>query len=261
MNNKSDIIDVKKSYKEPSSKEKPRKVTKKKIIIFGTIAILFVVSVISSIAYIQARKEISYLKEPDAQVELQKQEIEALVARVRRHIVLPEDETPIVATIKDAETLSKEQPFYSGAKNGDKLLVYSNALKALIYDPDKDIILNVGPVQLQQPAETQQQTVEKNTETERENQLSIEVRNGSGVIGAAAKLKDEIGNNTAYTVIKAGDAIHTNYQKTLLVNFTDNSKNDMISKLAAAVGATVVTLLPDDEAPTPAEALIIIGSE
>ncbi len=82
------------------------------------------------------------------QTEQQKQEkeIKALVAQVSKLMVLPEGELPQVAEIKDAALAAKEQPFYTGAQNGDKVLVYVNARKAIVYSPSRDMIVNAGPI-------------------------------------------------------------------------------------------------------------------
>jgi hypothetical protein len=72
--------------------------------------------------------------------------IEEIVKKVNKLMLLPEGETPVLATINDADTLSKEQAFYLGSENGDVVLIYKQALKAIIYSPAKNVIINVGPV-------------------------------------------------------------------------------------------------------------------
>ena len=74
------------------------------------------------------------------------QEIMAVVAQVKKLIIVPGDESPQMAEISDAVLAAKEQPFYAGAQNGDKILVYLNARKAIIYSPARNIIVNVGPI-------------------------------------------------------------------------------------------------------------------
>ncbi len=54
---------------------------------------------------------------------------------------------PTVATIINAESLKSRNPFYERAENGDHLIV--TPTRAVLYDPDKDIILDVIPVQIQ----------------------------------------------------------------------------------------------------------------
>lgn len=88
-----------------------------------------------------------------AQAAAQK-EILAVVAKVKRLMVLPDNELPQMAEIRDAALAAKEQPFYAGAQNGDKILIYVSTRKAIIYSPARDIIVNVGPVYLDNPAST-----------------------------------------------------------------------------------------------------------
>lgn len=75
-------------------------------------------------------------------------EVERIVEAVGKLMLLPEGETPLIATITDAATLGQEQPFYIGAVDGDQLLLYGESLRAIIYSPSRNIIVNVGPVEL-----------------------------------------------------------------------------------------------------------------
>ena len=83
-----------------------------------------------------------------SQVEENKK-IQEILEKVSKLMILPEGETPAFATITDAATLSKEQAFYRDSENGDIVLVYKEALKAIIYRPGKEIIVNVGPVSVE----------------------------------------------------------------------------------------------------------------
>ena len=69
-----------------------------------------------------------------------------LLKRVGRLIVLPQNETPAIATINNVEVLKKEQNFYTDAANGNILLLFLQSKKAIIYDSVKDQIVNVGPL-------------------------------------------------------------------------------------------------------------------
>ena len=57
---------------------------------------------------------------------------------------------PTVATIVDVNALRARNDFYKNAKNGDYLIVTPN--RAILYDPNRDMIIDVVPVQLQTPA-------------------------------------------------------------------------------------------------------------
>lgn len=75
------------------------------------------------------------------------EELALVVADVGRLIVLPEGETPTLATVTDPEKL-KEQPFFANAKVGDKVLIYPNAKKVILYDPQQHKIVEVAPLNL-----------------------------------------------------------------------------------------------------------------
>ncbi len=90
-------------------------------------------------------KELAELKK-DPQKKIQ-EETQTLLDKVGRLVVLPEGEQPTIATVSDAERL-KDQPFFAKAKNGDKVLIYPNARKAILYDPISDKVIEIAPVNI-----------------------------------------------------------------------------------------------------------------
>jgi hypothetical protein len=74
-------------------------------------------------------------------------EVAALAKRVEKIVVVPADETPTVATVTDPQKLSG-QDFFAGAKEGDKVLIYARAGKAILYDPAAGKVINIAPVNL-----------------------------------------------------------------------------------------------------------------
>jgi len=83
---------------------------------------------------------------PARQQELAEKEIATTISKVGALMILPSDETPQVATINDAESLSKTQAFFAGSQNGDQIIIYLKAQKAIVYRPSEDKIVNVGPI-------------------------------------------------------------------------------------------------------------------
>jgi hypothetical protein len=69
----------------------------------------------------------------------------ATLAAVRKLIDVPTDPAPTVATITDVDALKKTNDFYKSAVNGDNLII--TATRAILYDPVKNIIVDVVPVQ------------------------------------------------------------------------------------------------------------------
>jgi hypothetical protein len=97
--------------------------------------------------------------------------LKEMTEKVGKLLILPKGEEPVMATITDAAALIKEQPFYAGSKNGDVVLMYQKALKAIIYSPERDIIVNVGPITPQDNTQVQEtipaQTEETPTEAKK----------------------------------------------------------------------------------------------
>lgn len=77
----------------------------------------------------------------------QQQQVDQTIAKVGKLIELPTDESPTVATVADITKL-KGQPFFEHAKNGFKVLIYTKAKKAILYDPFADKIVEVAPVNI-----------------------------------------------------------------------------------------------------------------
>lgn len=90
-------------------------------------------------------------------------ETATLVSQVSKLMLVP-DETPTVATIMDVDKLAADQAFYTGAINGDKLLVFTKSQRAIIYSPSRNLIVNSGPVYFNnQPATSEVQEVATST--------------------------------------------------------------------------------------------------
>lgn len=78
-----------------------------------------------------------------------KKETDRLVSILGKIIELPKDETPTVATISDKDKL-KEQTFFTQAENGDILFAYTTSMKAILYRPSTNKIINVAPININQ---------------------------------------------------------------------------------------------------------------
>jgi hypothetical protein len=74
------------------------------------------------------------------------EETETLLRNVGDLMVLPQGETPIIYEVNDPDMLKRQQPFFTGSGKGDKLIIYPNAVKAILYSPTQHKIINVGPI-------------------------------------------------------------------------------------------------------------------
>jgi hypothetical protein len=71
--------------------------------------------------------------------------MKSLVADVGEHMLLPENETPTLATVSDLHAL-EGQMFFRNAAVGDKVLMYLVSQQAILYRPSIDKIIEVGPI-------------------------------------------------------------------------------------------------------------------
>jgi len=69
---------------------------------------------------------------------------EDVINAVKKLMLLP-DETPTIITINDL-TKYQGQPFFAKAAVGDKVLVFMNSKKAILYSPSDNLIIEVGAI-------------------------------------------------------------------------------------------------------------------
>lgn len=114
------------------------------------IIVLMVITIGALISAFYFYSQVTVLKQNPQR--LLQEETAELVRAVSQLIILPENETPTVATVSDPERL-KDQPFFAKAKKGDKVLIYTNARKAILYDPVDNKIVEVAPLDIGQVTE------------------------------------------------------------------------------------------------------------
>jgi len=148
---------VKKSTDAPASTtaKKPGKKIKKISSVY--LAVVMVVVLLlggAAIAYKvidDSNKENAKLKEENARLanpqESAKLETERVKASVAQLIDVPEGEDPTIASVVDASKLSS-QAFFKNAQNGDKVLMYAQAKKAILYRPGTNKIIEVAPINI-----------------------------------------------------------------------------------------------------------------
>jgi len=74
-------------------------------------------------------------------------EVQDLVKKVSKLIMLPSNESPTVATVSDPSKLSN-QAFFANSQKGDKVLIYTSSKKAILYRPSTNKIVEVAPISL-----------------------------------------------------------------------------------------------------------------
>ncbi len=145
------------------------------------------------------------------------QDIEKVVAKVSKLIELPENETPTLATVSDKEKL-KDQPFFKNAQNGDKVLIYQDAKKAILYRPSTNKIIEVAPINLGGLNQEATKTPDQSTSpTVKPLSLRITVYNGTQTAGLAAQTETQIEGKFSQIEVVSKANSTDNYTKTLVV--------------------------------------------
>jgi len=123
---------------------------KQKQLIVWLIVALIVVAAVGAAAffmhkYNESQKQVNKLAS-NPTLTAQQQQAD-LIAKVGKLTVLPSGETPTIATVTDITKLAG-QAFFSNAKNGDKVLIYTQAKEAYLYRPSTNKLINIAPVNI-----------------------------------------------------------------------------------------------------------------
>lgn len=179
-----------------------------------------------------------------------KEDTAVTLAAVGKLMMLPEGETPTVASVADAEKL-RDQPFFTGAMNGDKVLLYTEAKKAILYRPSTNKIVDVAPITVNATASASSAA----------QPISFVLYNGTNVTGFTktyeATLKGLIKNAV---VSDRSNAQKRDYETSILIDIA-GTKQATATELASVLGMDVGVLPEGETKPTGADFLIILGED
>lgn len=190
------------------------------------------------------------MKIPPTQAQ-EEADIAAIVPYVSKYMVLP-DEKPTIATVVDKEKLNKQQPFFKDAENGDKILVFQNARKVLLYrnhGTGSGKIINFDVFVINPPA-NQQGNVRA---------LPVEIRNGAGDASLAAAVEKRLKDAAGATVLTSvSDARESDYKGILVVD--PSGKNAQSAQEVATFLKGQVGALPRGETAQGDGLVIFVGA-
>ena len=200
--------------------------------------------------YQQAQEQLRLLNDPQAQNELVAKERQELLAKVGRLMVLPEGEEPLILDIQDAEAMAEVQPFFQNTIDGDKVLIYVEAGKSIIYSPTRDIIVNSGAL-----------SVSGGTlPLDVENPLRIEIRQGGASDERVEALNTQLLQIDGVEVLEVNQAANQNYQGSIIIALVeDEARLEQARIFASNLGVSLELELPVGEASSAAEVLVIAG--
>lgn len=194
--------------------------------------------------YRQSQERIRLLENPQEAARIESAKLTDAVGKL---ITLPSDETPTVATVTDKERL-KDQSFFANAENGDKVLIYTQAKKAILYRPSTNKIIDVAPVNIGTASATPAAA-----------KVRVAIYNGTTTAGLANTTERDLTQKvTNIEVVAKANAKKNDYEKTLVIDLTGNLKS-VAQQLAKVLGGETASLPKEETKPTNADILVIIG--
>lgn len=228
-------------------------ISKKKLVIILVLALLIVASV-GGFIFFQYQQQNKTPDNPQA-------EIQDLTVKVGKLMDLPNDEEPVVATVSDVTKLAS-QPFFAKALNGDKVLAYSKAKKAILYRPSTNKIIEVT---FYNPAVDQATSASKSavstTEDKKAESIKVAVYNGTKTAGLAKSKADDLEKEFGeqIEITSTGNA-KGDFDEALIVDISGNN-SDLVSDIAKSLGGKVGKLPEDEDKPANAQILVILGAK
>ncbi len=204
-------------------------------------------------------------------------EAQTLVEQIGKLLELPKGESPTVATVTDVNKLQNQQ-FFTRAQNGDKVLIYQQAKRAILYRPTSGKIIEVGPVALSTTATPAPkvagaasnaaspgtiQNLASLTPTASPSPsiaqpLKIALVNGTKTNGLTRQAeKDLTDKGVLIEVVSRGNA-RKDYAETIIIVLSGTSEQG--KAVAQALSATVASL-PEGEEEPDADILVILGKD
>jgi len=136
--------------------EKSAAITKTKLAKIKPIQVVIILIIVAAVFlpsfyfYNQYKQSQLLLQNPNLASSSQERD---LVAKVGKLIELPGNESPQIYSVKDRTQLPNI-PLFANAQNGDQVLIYPKAQKAILYRPSENKIIEVSPVTINNPTST-----------------------------------------------------------------------------------------------------------
>lgn len=226
-----------------------KKLSRKKTVGFLLIIVLILLTIVLGIFLYMKYQGGSFSSSNSGQVSSVK-ENEDLLKKIGKLIILPNG-NPDIATVADVNQLSN-QTIFRNAKNGDKILIYKDAKRAIVYRPSENIIVEVGSIILD--SATPSASIDSD---EPEKQVSLAIYNATTTPGYAGRIGNELSTKFSnLEIIDTSNAVG-DYETTIVIDLSGENSN-IADALAQELGGEVDTL-PEGEEEPDSDILIILG--
>jgi len=175
-----------------------------------------------------------------------------VISMVGNLMVLP-NEVPTVATVTDKNKINS-QSFFKDAENGDKVLIFAKASKAVLYRPSENKVIEAAVVNVDN-----NEPLTPAIGDEVKQQLKVVIANGTQTIGLATKWEKNIKNLMSNIEVVDKISAKGNYQMTVVIDLKGNLESKAV-ELAGKIGA-MTAILPAIESKPEADLLVIIGED
>lgn len=227
-------------------------VSTKLLVVVLLVIVMFAVGISAFFFYQYSKTKLELSTIKDNPQLFQQQANAEVIESVNKLIRLPTDEQPTVVTIFDLEQLA-DQPFFSGAKEGDKVLIYNQAKKAVLYDPVDNIIVEVAPLILEEDAQVQ--------DANEETPLAIVILNGTQVSGVTTGVESILDTSDIdLEVVVSGSAQSREYGVTTVSAVSDKG-GEYAGTIASFISAQVASIPDGEVVPDNTDLVIIVGND
>lgn len=178
-------------------------------------------------------------------------EIKTIVGSIEKGMLLPPNETPTLATVTDKDKLAS-QPFFAQSQNGDKVLLYTQAGKAILYRPSIQKVVDITTIRT-----NTESTDSAKPSTSATTGIPIALYNGTTRTGLATAFEKKITTDYPQLLVAAKSTAAQQYPSTIVVDIS-GKQSTLAQTLATAYGGSVGQLPAIEQKPT-ADLLLILG--
>lgn len=240
---------------EAPAKRKRKIPTKLILIVVALVIVLLVAGYPTYYFYDKYQDAQLLLKNPKQAAQ---NEAKSLVEKIGKLIDLPKDEIPTIATVSDKTKLAS-QPFFAKAENGDKVLIFNKAKKAIIYRPSINKIIEVSAITLSV------NSLEGQNEASPSAAISkgpkVVLLNGTTTTGLTRTAEDRLTSDKIVAeIVDRDNAKSQDYTKTIIIDLTGEN-TEIAQKMATALGGEVGELPEGESGAEGTEILVILGSD
>lgn len=183
-------------------------------------------------------------KNPDL---ISQEEIKSVTSAISKFMDLPTDEQPTIATVTDKEKL-KEQDFFKKSENGDKILIYTNTRKAILFRPSTGRIIEFAPLVLG--------TDQASAGDQASDKTKVAIYNGTSTVGLTNQYEQKLAGIDSLLVSEKSNASKKDYNETLVIDISGKAK-ELTSQVAQLVDGEIAANIPEGETKPDADILII----